>query len=51
MIICYDGDTQRKRQVRQAMGELAAFLTKDGAVGMAQIERFVSSNGVCQCGD
>jgi hypothetical protein len=31
VIICYDGDTQRKRQVRQAMGELAAFLTKKGA--------------------
>jgi Domain of unknown function (DUF3854) len=31
VIICYDGDTQRKLQVRQPMGELAAFLIKKGA--------------------
>ena len=31
VIICYDGDTQRKRQVRQAMAQLAGFLATKGA--------------------
>jgi Domain of unknown function (DUF3854) len=31
VIICYDGDTQRKGQLRRAMSELASFLKKKGA--------------------
>jgi len=31
VIICFDGDTQRKRQVRQAMAQLAGFLATKGA--------------------
>jgi Domain of unknown function (DUF3854) len=31
VIICYDGDPQRKRPVRQAMAQLAGFLKKKGA--------------------
>jgi len=35
VIICYDGDTQRKRQVRRAMAELAGYLKKGAQVSCA----------------